>query len=305
MKTLFALTSLLCISVQSCLALGAADKNYLQSLPPMISGTNGLGLTPGFDEKNREVEGGSGSDSKLVSKHSTTLTGSAVAFDHVQKLPKITLQRAELMSTCNPALKGRSFYLLAVPMNIVGNMNRATLDVQLTVPDSLKEKLRIESIYPSHEYLSTQYQHTNEFGVEADGGFAPYGTAKVHDTDTRQSTYTFNSPVVYGIVDQDNWRVVWNYVKQGKQRIDQGTVTNFIVLSSKDALKDTDKVSVNGFEFANNKPIGWGSSVVSADATRTVDIYSVLHKAELPVPSVALLDNLGTQAAPATKTKNQ
>lgn len=202
-----------------------------------------------------------------------------------------------------------NYYVLVLPVNI-GRTKQKEAVIGFVLkwwkkdhPRSYPDNFTVESIYPTHQYLSEQYEHSNQLGASLSPQFAGFGAGSVSWQGTWKTSYGFDVPKLIGTLVpkgstgvEDNV-VLWNYLRQGKQLIDPGTIAFFTTFSTTTDLSEGDAphllVGCAMVDPAHKKPLAStlkaSVRVVTKEAAQN---YINLHQAELPTGSLALLKAL-------------
>lgn len=225
------------------------------------------------------------------------------------------LQNPELISLSQgnstlSAAKDRQYFLLALPLNIRNGSRYIKVTVKLVAADAAIDglpntaDLRIESIFPVHQYLADQFQHQLALGAELEPTFSGFGAGSLSVNSTYSDAYELDFPRIVGTIDSANLTAQWEFFKAKGQSIDPGTVTNFLLLSLPTVATAPNQTRALPFEGPISLTVAQYLSPKQEDpkdrvgvwnkltASRELKDYITIHQDSLPAASVQLLNHL-------------
>jgi hypothetical protein len=225
------------------------------------------------------------------------------------------LQDPELIplssGTCLSAAKDRQYFLLALPLNIKRGSGYVKVTVKLVAADAAIDglpntaDLRIESMFPVHQYLADQFQHQLAFGAQLEPTFSGFGAGSLSVNSSFSHAYELDVPRIVGTLDSANLTAQWEFFKAKGQAIDPGTVTTFLLLSMPVVSSGAEQtralptfrgpISLTVAQYVSPKQTDPKDRVGvwnKLTATRALQDYLLLHEDSLPAASVQLVNNL-------------
>jgi len=247
----------------------------------------------------------------LESARSSILTGVGAQW-MLQNPELIPLSQSK---TALNAAKDRQYFLLALPLNIRKGSSYVKVTVKLVQADAAIDgipntaDLRIESMFPTHQYLADQFQHTLVFGAELDPTFSGFGAGNLSVNSSYSDAYALDVPRIVGTMDSANLTAQWEFFKAKRQAIDPGTITTFLLLSMPAVSTDFGEstilpplmgpISLTVAQYLSPKQtdpkdrVGVWNRLMAA---RELKDYITIHEDSLPATSVQFLNNLlGTE----------